>query len=78
MGFRPLYFTDRFREIYNSKIEKTIDLLFLGTAHSDRYIVSNNIAKWCEIHELSAFNYYYMQGRLIYFFNVDVMIIVKN
>ena len=68
LGFRPLYFTDRFREIYNSKIEKTIDLLFLGTAHSDRYIVSNNIAKWCEIHELNAFNYYYMQGRLIYFF----------
>lgn len=68
LGFRPLYFTDRFREIYNSEIEKVIDLLFLGTAHSDRYIVSSNIAEWCKNQGLNAFNYYYMQGRFVYFF----------
>ena len=40
IGFRPLYFTDKYRQIYNSTTPKTTDLLFLGTAHSDRYIIS--------------------------------------
>lgn len=68
IGFRPLYFTDRYREISSKINEKSIDLLFLGTAHSDRYIVSNNIAEWCRHNGLKAFNYYYMQGRLVYYF----------
>lgn len=68
IGFRPLYFTDRYREIYESKTVKKIELLFLGTAHSDRYIISNQIAEWCNENKLTTFNYYYMQGRLIYFY----------
>ncbi len=68
IGFRPLYFTDKYREIYQSDTKKDIDLLFLGTAHSDRYIISNKIADWCKSHNLVSFNYYYMQGRLVYFF----------
>lgn len=68
IGFRPLYFTDRYREIYESDTDKSIDLLFLGTAHSDRYIISNQIAEWCKENKLTVFNYYYMQGRLVYFY----------
>lgn len=68
IGFRPLYFTDKYRSIFNDSAEKSIDLLFLGTAHSDRYIISNLIADWCEENQLKSFNYYYMQGRMIYFF----------
>ncbi|MBP2546888.1 lipopolysaccharide biosynthesis protein [Acinetobacter guillouiae] len=68
IGFRPLYFTDRYRGIYESKAIKTIDLLFLGTAHSDRYIISNQIAEWCKEKKLTTFNYYYMQGRLVYYY----------
>lgn len=68
IGFRPLYFTDKYRSIFNDPIKKSIDLLFLGTAHSDRYIISNYISDWCEKNKLKSFNYYYMQGRMIYFF----------
>lgn len=68
IGFRPLYFTDRYRGVNNADIKQTIDLLFLGTAHSDRYIISSKIAEWCESNNLIAFNYYYMQGRFVYFF----------
>lgn len=68
LGFRPLYFTDRYREIYKSKTAKIIDLLFLGTAHSDRYLISNQIAGWCQENKLTTFNYYFMQGRLVYFY----------
>lgn len=68
IGFRPLYFTDRYREILDCQESKCIDVLFLGTAHSDRYIISSKVAKWCEDNELTTFNYYYMQGRFVYFF----------
>lgn len=68
IGFRPLYFTDKYREIYNSDTVKNIDLLFLGTAHSDRYIISNQIADWCKDNNLVAYNYYYMQGKFVYYY----------
>ncbi|AXQ23907.1 lipopolysaccharide biosynthesis protein [Acinetobacter wuhouensis] len=68
IGFRPLYFTDKYREIYENGCKKEIDLLFLGTAHSDRYIISSNIKDWCKNHNLIAYNYYFMQGKLVYFF----------
>ena len=68
IGFRPLYFTDKYREIYNSDTVKNIDLLFLGTAHSDRYIISNQIADWCKDNNLVAYNYYYMHGKFAYYY----------
>lgn len=68
IGFRPLYFTDNYRQIYKSATEKSIDLLFLGTAHSDRYIISNQIADWCIKNNLTSFNYYYMQGKFVYLY----------
>lgn len=68
IGFRPLYFTDNYRQIYKSATNQSIDLLFLGTAHSDRYIISNQIADWCMENNLTSFNYYYMQGKFVYLY----------
>ena len=70
IGFRPLYFTDRYREVLKCSNIKTIDLLFLGTAHSDRYVISSKIASWCYKNDLNIYNYYYMQSRLVYFYKV--------
>lgn len=68
IGFRPLYFTDKYCQISDRQTPKKIDLLFLGTAHSDRYIISNQIADWCTSNDLTAYNYYYMQGRFVYLY----------
>lgn len=65
---RPLYFTDKYRKIYNSDIEKQYDLLFLGTAHSDRYLISTQISDWCTSNHLKSYCYYYMQGKFVYLF----------
>ncbi len=66
---RPLFFFDSFREISNfSEKELKYDLLFLGTAHSDRYILTNKIVDWCESKGLKTFTFFYLQGKLIYFF----------
>jgi hypothetical protein len=67
--FRPLFFLDAYQEIIKSKDGSTEqDLLFLGTAHSDRYSISNEISQWCEQNNLKMFCYYYMHGRLVYFY----------
>jgi hypothetical protein len=67
--FRPLFFLDAYQEIIKSKDASTEqDLLFLGTAHSDRYSISNEISQWCEQNNLKMFCYYYMHGRLVYFY----------
>ena len=66
--FRPLYFSDKFLKVRTCNKVKEIDLLFLGTAHSDRYLISNGIADWCNSNNLIAFNYYFMQGRLVYLY----------
>lgn len=68
IGFRPLYFTDKYREIYDNESKKDIDVLFLGTAHSDRYIISNKVGDWCKENNLNTYSYYYMQGRWVYFY----------
>lgn len=65
---RPLYFTDKYRKIYDSNQKKVYNLLFLGTAHSDRYLISTQISNWCNAQHLTSYCYYYMQGRLVYFF----------
>ena len=69
LEFRPLFYLDFFKEIDPiSDADIKIDLFFLGTAHSDRYKISNNIAFWCNKNKLKSFCYYYMQGRLVYFY----------
>ncbi len=42
--------------------------MFLGTAHSDRYVISNQVADWCKENGLVPHNYYFMQGKLVYFY----------
>lgn len=65
VNFLPLFFYDEFRED-SCNLKNEIDLLFLGTAHSDRYIIANKLKKWCNENNLVAFNYFFMQGKLVY------------
>ena len=69
LNFRPLFYLDSFNSIKEktSKIKK-FDLLFLGTAHSDRYIISNRVKEWCKINNLRSFCYYFIHGRLVYYY----------
>ena len=65
LEFRPLFYIDKYKNIKNIKKPK-YKMLFLGTAHSDRYSISNDIVKWCKKHDYAAFTYYYMQSKLGY------------
>lgn len=69
IDFRPLFFIDDYAEI--NKISNGIinyNLLFLGTAHSDRYKIGNAVVNWSDEHNLKSYAYYYMPSRLVYMF----------
>lgn len=68
IGFRPLFFLDSYHKMGAKSNDIIYDLLFLGTAHSDRYTISNKIKEWCYSKQLKAYCYYYMQGKLVYFY----------
>ena len=66
LEFRPLFYIDKYEKMKNIKKSK-YKMLFLGTAHSDRYRISNDVVNWCKKHDFSTFTYYYMQSKLVYF-----------
>lgn len=71
LDFRPLFFIDEYSEIYkrNNKLIN-YNLLFLGTAHSDRYRIGNAVVNWCDSQNLLSYAYYYMPSRLVYVFKM--------
>jgi hypothetical protein len=67
--FRPLFFLDGYKYIKNSsQLKSKYNLLFLGTAHSDRYKISSALVDYCNQNGLTSFCYYYMHGRLVYLY----------
>lgn len=66
IDFRPLFYLDAFKDLQADKIEN--DILFLGTAHSDRYRISTQIFNWANTQKMTMFCYYYMHGRLVYLY----------
>lgn len=67
LEFRPLFFSDDYYKL-TIKNNPKYDLLFIGTAHSDRYVISENVAKWCKEKKLKNFAFYYSPSRLVFFF----------
>lgn len=69
IGFRPLFYLDPYKEIRGKNTSNfEFDLLFLGTAHSDRYLISSQIKEWCSKNNLKMFTYYYMHSKAVFLF----------
>lgn len=67
INFRPLYYIDEYASIDQNKSRK-YDLLFLGTAHSDRYVISSKIKEYLEENGKTSFCYYFMHSKWVYHF----------
>ena len=67
LKFRPLFYIDRYKMLNSKDTIKKYDLLFLGTAHTDRYKVGNKLTNWCDQNGFSSFAYYFMPSRSVYF-----------
>jgi hypothetical protein len=65
--FRPLFFCSQ-KHTSNTK-QKTIDISFIGTGHSDRAKIINTIQKQWNGLDLNCFFYLYLQTPLIFYWN---------
>ncbi len=69
LTFRPLFFSDEYAEIYNNRNGKyDYDVMFVGTAHSDRYLISEEIVNWCNKNNRKSFTFYYSPSKLAFYF----------
>lgn len=65
--FRPLFFADQFRrEVDNGN--KTYDISFLGTIHSDRYAVIQRVQELAKQQGLNCYWFMYLQSKFIFYF----------
>lgn len=63
--FRPLFFLDEYRKTPASKAPAW-DLVFLGTAHTDRYIIGEKVRQYTSSKALRTFFYYYAPSPLTF------------
>ncbi|MDO5617010.1 MAG: hypothetical protein Q4G16_12510, partial [Cruoricaptor ignavus] len=64
LHFRPLFFIKDY--IKHTENKQNIDLLFVGTAHTDRYIIGNKVEQKCQEINLKSYFYYYAPGKIAF------------
>lgn len=70
LRFRPLFFASNYVNLIDENSNSfDYDLSFVGTAHSDRYSISQKIAAWCKLFGLNMFNFYYSPSKILFNFN---------
>jgi len=63
--FRPLFFTDNYRKISSEK-DFSIDLLFVGTVHSERFLFYKRMEEYLLKHNYKLHSFMYFPSRLLY------------
>lgn len=66
--FLPLFYLNDFARL-SSITEPRFDLSFIGTAHSDRYVVVNQIRKILDENGLDYYFYLYLQSKKLFLYN---------
>ncbi|KMQ62310.1 hypothetical protein ACM40_08395 [Chryseobacterium sp. BLS98] len=66
ISFRPLFFAQDYGDLNGSNKNFQNDLAFIGTAHSDRYSISEKAKSWCGGHQLKMFTFYYSPSKLLF------------
>lgn len=69
LSFRPLFYASEYATV-NQQESNTYkyDLSFIGTAHSDRYSISQKLNDWCEKYNLKMFNFYFSPSETLFKF----------
>jgi hypothetical protein len=68
-AFKPLFYLDRYAVARAANPPIQYDICFMGTLHSDRYAIAKEVKEWCEAQGLRCFFYFFMQNRILYYFN---------
>lgn len=69
LSFRPLFYASEYATVNQEQSNKyKYDLSFIGTAHSDRYIISQKLNDWCEKCNFKMFNFYFSPSETLFKF----------
>lgn len=70
LNFRPLFYSDDYKRIRleSKNVEKEYDIAFIGTAHSDRYLISEEVSEQAQKIGLKHFAYYYCQAKSVFLY----------
>ncbi len=66
LSFRPLFYLNEYKCLTSDISDLNYDLIFIGSAHTDRYIVGENVKSLAEKLKLKCFFYYYAMGRIAF------------
>lgn len=66
LRFRPLFYSDDYLNIEKVSNEYKYDLSFIGTAHSDRYIICKKINEQLMKGKMRSYMYLYLNDRRLY------------
>lgn len=64
--FRPLFFCDTFKKLHDEKVKEINDICFIGTCHSDRLFIVDQIMT--RYPKLKYFLYCYLQSWFMYYY----------
>lgn len=65
--FRPLFYLDQYHSP-NDKEKHLYDIVFIGSAHSDRYLIGEKVNEISKRLNLKTYFYYYAPSQWVYFF----------
>ena len=65
--FRPLFYISDYEKIADKK-RFEYDICFIGTAHSDRYMLLKNLEKQAQNYGLKVYYYFYFPSKLFFWF----------
>lgn len=66
IGFRPLFYLDEYKNLTQNSQVAEYDIVFIGSAHTDRYIVGEKIREAADSLNLRSYFYYYAMGKIAF------------
>lgn len=67
LHFRPLFYLDTYAQIPLTQKRHKNDIVFIGTAHPDRYPVLMKIKNYCKSYHLNTYFFIYLQDWRIFY-----------
>jgi hypothetical protein len=65
--FRPLFFLNEYADSSDHLDRRKYEVVFIGSAHTDRYLIGQKIRELCDQLKLKSYFYYYAPSKLTFF-----------
>jgi len=66
LNFRPLFYVDDYNCLDVNPQKPEYDIIFIGSAHTDRYIVGEKVRAVADCQNMKSYFYYYAMGRVAF------------